>query len=200
MKAHTYLKRLRSLKGLLREIIIVIIGILIALGIDQFTENLKHKQLVEQSIDNIKKELELNKKRIENRKGNFDSLIVLINALNDNSDFDKDTSIHYNYGYIHLSATAWQTAQITQAIQYMKYEDITSIASIYSLQNEVLDLQKKNIDNLLPLLSTISNASENSSKSHKRDMQTMLYFLEAQKSFMIALSEEYDKILKTLKK
>ena len=119
-----------SIRKLLIEVISIVIGVLLALGVDQWNENRNHIRDAKEALINIKNELGTNYELLEYlHKNNFA-------VYNDTSS--ANSAAAENGGFIpglQLQDTAWDTFLNTGIANYVEYDLLYAISQVYSIQD-----------------------------------------------------------------
>ncbi len=128
-------------KRVLLEIISVVFAVLLALGVNEWRKNLENEQLSRQALVNIVLEIEANKSDIVNGLAEHKQLSTYLDStLKAYKEVEKGESnavkksFRFSYEHSVLNSTAWNSAQITQAVKFMDYETISALSTIYELQ------------------------------------------------------------------
>ncbi len=120
-------------------------GLLIALSLEGLVEWAHHRNLVHEARENIRREIEDNRKAIAED---------IRNAKEDETHFHDDLaterlmrdhpgthfSLHSNFSWSAPSEAAWRTARDTGAFAYMPYAEVQRYADLYDGQ-EIADTQ-----------------------------------------------------------
>ena len=121
----------------------IVVGLLIAVGLEQSVEWLHHKHLVREARENIHREIENNH---EAAQSDLTDLQKNIDRIHDNIKTVHELSKRpksFHGGLINqmefsdLSSSAYRSARDTGALGYMPYEEVQRIAEIYSQQDAV---------------------------------------------------------------
>jgi len=122
------------------EMISIVLGVLVALGVDEWNEDRQNTTRAESAISNIQKELQNNQKILEIlHPQNLASLKILQEKV------DDDTSLQILPG-LQLQKTAWETMQNSGVSAFVEYEKLFEIAQIYSIQDIYVGLGEKFIE------------------------------------------------------
>ncbi|MCW8810489.1 MAG: hypothetical protein OQJ93_06450 [Ignavibacteriaceae bacterium] len=135
------LKKL-PLTNILVEIFSVVLAVLLALGMNEWRTNKNNEDLSLAAFDKIVKEVKSNKNKLDTLLVNHKEILVEIDSV-----ISKLTrkSNEISFGQIVFeapSATAWEAAKLTTAVNYMEYDRVEKITSVYSTQkvyNDVSD-------------------------------------------------------------
>ena len=125
-----------NIRRLIFEFISVTFAVLFALFVSQWRENYNNDKLAEKAVLNIGIELEKNKEDISLSIPKHKSTLAHIDSLlivNENSGIPINESISIEL--MIMSSSAWEMAEITNAIYYLDFEDVNDLAKVYDLQS-----------------------------------------------------------------
>jgi len=129
----------RRLPQLLLEAASVVFAVLVALAVDEWRQDRENVQLAERALAGIAAEIRSNLGELDDaRDPNHAMLAQLDSALT--SDTERDFGVQFEYAL--LSAAAWQTSQVTQAIHFVEYGLVQRIARVYDLQTLFVEGQR----------------------------------------------------------
>jgi len=176
-----------NLQRLIFEFLSVSFAVLIALLVNQWREDYNNNKLAEKAIYNIKQEIKENKDvmdiLIPSHKSilsNIDSIIVRKEKYN--SIVDSNISINVTL----ISSSAWEMAEITNAIFYLDFDDANKMAKVYKLQSYYESIIKQFI--LKNSYSYQSNQDLEFLKNNKQFLETIIPMEEdLQKYFNLLL-------------
>ncbi|RLC24927.1 MAG: hypothetical protein DRH21_04710 [Deltaproteobacteria bacterium] len=128
-------KRL-NIQRLIFEFISVSFAVLIALLVNQWREDHNNDKLAEKAIYNIKQELQENKDVMDILIPSHKSILSHIDSIIERkekniSNVDSNISIDVTL----ISSSAWEMAEITNAIFYLDFDDANKMAKVYNLQS-----------------------------------------------------------------
>ena len=128
-------KRL-NIQRLIFEFISVSFAVLIALLVNQWREDHNNGKLAEKAIFNIKQELHENKDAMDILIPSHKSILSQIDSIigrkeKNISTVDSNISIDVTL----ISSSAWEMAEITNAIFYLDFDDANKMAKVYNLQS-----------------------------------------------------------------
>jgi hypothetical protein len=128
------------------HIITIVIGLLIAIGLESSVEWMHHRHLVAKARGNIQREIHENQQLLPH---NLDSLqkdgaqlkqnIETIRILRDHPK-DLRGKILYNLYWSAFTDAAWRTARDTGALSYMPYDEVQRLSELYGQQQYVSGL------------------------------------------------------------
>ena len=125
-----------NIRRLIFEFISVTFAVLFALFVSQWRENSNNDKLAEKAVVNIGIELEKNKEDISLSIPKHKLTLAYIDSLlmvNENSGKPINESISIEL--MIMSSSAWEMAEITNAIYYLNFEDVNDLAKVYDLQS-----------------------------------------------------------------
>jgi type II secretory pathway pseudopilin PulG len=123
----------------------IVVGLLIAIGLEQAVEYFHHRHLVHQARENLYEEIETNQKFIRH---DIEALATDEAHLKQNIQYLKDhqTSpkqpihpLNTNWEWYGTSDSAWITAGDTGALALMPYSEVQGYALVYRQQTIVYD-------------------------------------------------------------
>ena len=125
-----------NIQRLIFEFISVSFAVLIALLVNQWREEYNNGKLAEKAIYNIKQELQENKDvmaiLIPSHKSTLSHIDSIIGREEKNiSTVDSNILIDVTL----ISSSAWEMAEITNAIFYLDFDDANKMAKVYNLQS-----------------------------------------------------------------
>jgi hypothetical protein len=128
------------------HIVTIVLGLLIAIGLESTVEWMHHRHLVAEARENIHREIAENQQLLPR---NLDSLqkdaaqlkqnIETIRILRDHPK-DLHGKILYNLYWSGFSDAAWRTAHDTGALSYMPYDEVQQLSELYGQQQYVSGL------------------------------------------------------------
>jgi hypothetical protein len=177
------------------EILSIVIGVLIALAVNEWNENRIHKERADEAIQNIINEIDSNIKlmRLVNKNNK-----AVIKSLKNENAVDANESKNQNFlPGLQIQDTAWKTLQSTGVSEYIKYSTLYTLSNVYSLQEIYKKLGYNLIQNTANhriLLSVKDNGVPNSI-----DSEVFASDMELIESVESALLNNYKKTLEQLK-
>jgi len=122
------------------EFFVILIGVLLALAVDQWAERREHRGLADEVLQALGAELTANLEQLDRRiayheeiRPTLDSLMALaqsgarLRLLGENV-------LPQGMGFWLLRDTAWETALVTEAVRYFDLPVTTILSTTYSLQ------------------------------------------------------------------
>jgi hypothetical protein len=158
---------------------IVTVGILIALALENAAEALHHRALAREADANIREELRANQERLERNSADARKFTAQIRAVGDLIEHvvegknDADTHVTLDLRLASLTSAAWDTAQAMGALGYMSYSGVRRYADAYALQRHYEDAQKQTLRDLGPLLSMMKLFIAKRTSPNRPDVQAM---------------------------
>ncbi len=122
--------RKQSIQEAGTEILSIVIGVLLALGVSEWNEDRVHQQRARQAIANIANELRSNIKLMEIIHANN---VAIVNSANELDRPDDKGESRFIPG-LQIQDTAWKTLISTGVSAHIDYEVLYSISEIYSIQ------------------------------------------------------------------
>ena len=135
----------RSIKDFLLHIVIVTIGILIALGLEQLVEAHNRARLAHEAVDGFTRELTSDGEQLRdilktNPKVRAQVAEWIANLSSANpAKMDKYPAVHFD----DLSTASWDTAMATHALAELPYEQAHRYAGAYDALRVIAELQRR---------------------------------------------------------
>ena len=153
-----------SIQKILIEFFSIVVGVLFALGVNQWRENISNEERAQTALINIKNEIETNQKTLKYIFENNKSTIDLINKKEKMQDDSNATYIPA----IQLQETAWNTMLNTDVSSHIDYEVLMKLSSTYSIQ----EVYKRTAQSFVDANLTLAALSIALEKEIKDDMFT----------------------------
>ncbi|GEM_PF-2256771 len=138
---------IRSIKDFLLHIVIVTIGILIALGLEQLVEAHHRAHLAHDAVEGFRRELTSDSADIKEVvdsnaavRAKIDEWIADLTSASPH-EMDKYPGVHFNI----LSTASWDTAMATQALSELPYERAHLYAAAYASLHIFIDVQRRGL-------------------------------------------------------
>jgi hypothetical protein len=131
------------LQTLLIEVFCIVLGVLLALGVNQWREDRANRSRADQLLQSITQELQRNQELLERIHDSncavVDTLRQMVDAEPDPGAEDDDRELSYAPG-LQLQSTAWQVARSTEAFGEIEYQMVFPLSELYAMQEIYLDL------------------------------------------------------------
>ena len=155
-------------------------GLLIALSLESLVEWGHHRAVVREARENIRREIEDNKKAstadIENLQKDealFKTNLSAERTLRDNPKAHGLT-IGSSFSWSSTSDSAWRTARETGALAYMPYAEVQRYADVYNQQevanSSAIQLFRQQVEAVAPVFS-----EDNPSKLSKEEFTRLIH-------------------------
>jgi uncharacterized protein (DUF952 family) len=122
----------------------IVVGLLIAIGLEQTVEYFHHRHLVAEARENIRAEIEENEKQAETNVGYLQTDADLMKAnvakaraLRDNPRALEHGEFLSNYSWNSFNESAWTSARDSGALTYMPVEEVQRYDDLYETQRMV---------------------------------------------------------------
>lgn len=162
MEIHAPDKPIHSKKEFLFHMFTVVLGILIALGLEGIVEWSHHRALVHEARENIATEVRKNKETVEKslsgihqRQAGLNHIIDLMHRAEKDRKVFKGQITSLGIDTHDLYSTAWQTATTSGAVTYMKYEELNRYTDVYLMQQVFTSLQDQALNQMIDVGSLI---------------------------------------------
>lgn len=117
------------------------IGLLLALGLDQWKTTRTHRETARQSLGYIQEELKLNREEVNREVKVMRAGLALLRPLQQKQlkrePLDKRPFEHLRFSMATLRASAWQTSMATQAVTHMEPWRVARISEAFALQADL---------------------------------------------------------------
>jgi hypothetical protein len=167
MEIHAPEKPIHSRKEFLFHMFTVVLGILIALGLEGIVEWAHHRALVREARENITAEIQKNKETIDGalleyqqRGEALHHVIDAVHRLEKTHHLNRVETMNFGMADHDLYSTAWQTATTSGAVTYMSYDELRHYTDVYMTQQTFSVLQAQAIDKTIDLGSLIQATME----------------------------------------
>lgn len=117
-----------TIKSILKEVVLITTGVVLALMLSQWNETRKEKEQARFSLVNIKSELERNKKAVS-------KALQYHQDLYDKIINEPDSAI-MSLNFAQLSNNAWELSKNTRLLNYLDYQVSLKLVEIYDMQEE----------------------------------------------------------------
>ena len=119
-----------SVKTLLIEVFSIVLGVLLALGLSEWSEERQHRAQADIALANILLELESNETLLV---AIHDNNTATITAMKEASP-GEDQNQNFIPG-LQLQETAWEAFLSTGLSNYANYDDVLTLSQLYSIQD-----------------------------------------------------------------
>jgi len=139
-----------NMKEYLKQLSIVILGILIAFWLSNIGENYEERSTQKQLLRTILNELKDNNSSIKTSILSLDSLQM--NYLNIQNKTTESGAVTINYLGLQLKSIGYETAKFTGILKDLDYQLSSKIVGNYESQNSLEGTEKLVVDELLVLI------------------------------------------------
>jgi plasmid stability protein len=153
---------IRSWKDFFIQLGTITAGILIALSLEGIRESMHNRSLVTEARENIRRELQDNKREVDNelaqiagRESKIGNALQFANELIATKKTDI-RQIELQLSFPTLSVASWQTAERTGAFSHMDYAEIQKYAHAYGVQELLSQQHVRALDALAGALGILS--------------------------------------------
>src|SRR6478672_3881071 len=158
MEIHAPDKPIHSQKEFLFHMFTVVLGILIALGMEGIVEWFHHRALVHEARENIATEIRKNKETVDTdiaeirkREEELNHVIETMRLLEKDPGSFKHGFLGFHVVNHDLYSTAWQTATVSGAVTYMKYEELIRYTDVYLTQQAFTGFQEQALNQMIAI-------------------------------------------------
>ncbi len=124
-------KRRWPIQKLAIEVFSIVVGVLLALGVNEFREQRLHRAQADSAMHNIKLEIQSN---IDFLTLVHENNTVTLDAMSEEANSDVEGDRNFIPG-LQIHATAWETLLSTGVSNYVDYESILLLSKMYSIQD-----------------------------------------------------------------
>lgn len=200
MDLHVPEAPIRSLKDFLLHILIVTIGILIALGLEQAVEAYHRAKLAHDAVESFSKELTDDREEMDAEVADMphvrDTIAAMIATLQSpHPEPIKYPAIHYNV----MSTASWEAAVATQALNELPYDTVHGFAQAYGILRIFDDVGRKALEEWQQL----HNYGDDPAKMTADQRNTLIEKLRSYENFTHIIEEVgrknadiFDRVLK----
>jgi len=187
--------KMQMIRPALTEVLSIVIGVLLALAVNEWNENRIQTGKADEAIQNIVHEIDSNIKLMVIVNKNNKAVIKLLNNESLASSNEKNNQ-QFLPG-LQIQDTAWKTLQSTGVSQHIKYSTLYTLSTVYSLQ----EIYKKLGYNLIQNVANhrILLSVKDKSVLDSIDSKVFLTDMELIESVESALLSNYKKTLEQLK-
>jgi len=120
-----------SFKTLAIEVVSIVVGVLLALGLSEWSEERKYQEQAEIALDNITSEIRANHKLLTVI---HDNNVTTVQAMSDERESGAAEDRNFIPG-LQLRDTAWQTFLSTGLSNYASYDRVLALSQLYAIQD-----------------------------------------------------------------
>jgi hypothetical protein len=134
------------------ESLLVVGSILLALALDEWSEDREFEDLATRSLVNFEREIQQNRLRVEDVILFHAGLRDVLARMNQDGAGASATDIRNmleGFQPAILVSTAWETAVATGALGYMDYDVVAGLSLTYNLQERLVALNQSGLNDLL---------------------------------------------------
>ena len=200
----------RTWRDFFLHLVTITIGLFIALTLQAGVESLHHRHLVSEARENLRREIQINRKRyaenVQNLEKNRRQLardIDQLRELRSGKPIEKNALV-WGWDWDSYIDASWKTARDTGAVSYMSFDLINAYAEVY-IQQDIVNAQALAIVNDEPKSAAFLQIAKDPSALSPADIQSMLLSLAESdiklatlQDIMKSLDEMYTKAMKNL--
>lgn len=207
LDVHSPHEPVHGIRDFLLHLLTITVGLLIALGLEAAVEWRHHLHLRHEAEDNIRREIEDNRKdlievlhAVPAEQAKFKNLLVYLNARAAGSDADiHNINVGVKIGT--PQDASWQTAAATGALAYMDYAEVKRFAAAYQMQKKLDTAQDASMQPIVALLGGLSvmsnvNLGKEDAAVAARQVHDIMGHVETMREFGSDLGRLYDEALK----
>ncbi|MCH9651700.1 MAG: hypothetical protein K0U98_25965 [Deltaproteobacteria bacterium] len=123
---------------LLFEFLSIVVGVLLALGVNEWREDRNNRSRARQALVNITREIEANQAHLTEVHRNNSAYLAAMDEVSEGDSSGPEFQAAWG-----LQSTAWEAARESGALGNVEYGTILSIAQVYQFQETYLDLMRR---------------------------------------------------------
>ena len=191
MKSST---RFSSTRSAATEIVTIVIGVLLALGVNEWNENRIHTERAAEAIQNVIQEINSNIKFVNIVNANNQRIIELIK--NQGNGLEDQSNEQFIPG-LQIQDTAWKMLHSTGVSEFIDYPTLYEISTIYSLQDIYKSMGYQlvqTITNNRALVASIA-PDRSSTVDNKLFLSEMMLIVEIEKALLSSYTKTLEKLI-----
>ena len=187
-----------SFKSAMREIFAIVVGVLLALAVNEWNENRIQTARANEAISNIIQEIESNLNLLQIVNKNNLSVVALVES--EKSENNEETQNLKFIPGLQIQDTAWQTLLSTGVSEFIEFSTLYDVSSIYSLQAIYRKLGFQLVESMMSnqALAMIIASNNKISNSNDLYLTNMKLILEIEKALLSNYQEKLKKLKPTL--
>ena len=125
------------------EFVVIVVGVLVALGFDQWMTNIDHRRLVDETLYALAAEIAENTVTLERRMAYHDRILPGLVENQRVAEGGERQSISISgalpegLGLTPLRSTAWEMAGVTEAVRHFGLPILSTLSLTYSIQESL---------------------------------------------------------------
>ena len=148
----------RKLPELLLEAAMIFFAVVLALAAEEWREQKDRQDLADRALRSVVEEMRSNLEELEvtgvrntERLEAASAVLAELEAGRDQGGADVGLEVAL------LSSAAWQSAQMSQAVQYLDFGVMRELSEVYEVQDLYLQVQSAAVDNMTDAMRTAQN-------------------------------------------
>jgi hypothetical protein len=184
-----------NLKEYIKQLSMVILGILIAFWIGNIGMHYQERATQKQVLLTILNELKDNNENVKATLRNLDTLDSVFTRIKNKNNYSDTATVTINYIGISVKSIGYETAKYTGILKDVNYQLVSKIVDNYETQNSLKDLEKlmtnelfalfktkigegDNLDYLILQVSNLTNNLKGFDVKQKQLIENLMVFLE----------------------
>ena len=131
----------RSLKGLVIEVVFIVLGVMVALAANEWRENHALDKRTDAALENIRLEIVRNQQTLQQRlpyhealRDSLESYLPELRNVSFGQVSERRLGMQRGLYFLLVYDAAWQTALTSQVLSNVDYETLTVLSTIYQVQ------------------------------------------------------------------
>ncbi|MEW6991326.1 hypothetical protein AADZ91_11620 [Colwelliaceae bacterium 6441] len=183
---------IKSLRSAFTEILSIVIGVLLALAVNEWNENRVQTARANEAIKNINQEIASNIALLKIVHTNNTKVLAIIDG-SEGSEDGPDKQQQFIPG-LQIQDTAWQTLLSTGVSEYIEFSKLYEMSAIYSIQDIYKKLGFQFVQTMMSnqaLLKTLAPEKE-AFKKNDLYIENMTLIVEVEKG-LLSLYQKHNK-------
>lgn len=201
MEIHAPHEPILTFREFMVHLLVVTVGILIALGLEQSVEVFHHHLLAAEARENMLSEIADNQKELQSalakipamQKNRKDDLAVLAQLME--HKHLKDVSMSLSFSGPTINSASWTTASTVGALSFMDYGEVKRFAEIYKLQDlydRLVSDQITGVQNGVGLMNGLQGGPEKLDDAELHSLKTELEKSQASLTVLEQVGKQLD--------
>ena len=138
----------KSLVRFAGEFVVIVVGVLVALGVDQWRQSVETRDLVEATLRQLAAEVAENDERLLGRLEYHTRILPSLDSLHDSVNAGNrvlisiERTLPDGLGIAPLRATAWDLASVTESARHFDLPLLSFLSTMYSVQEQLTETDR----------------------------------------------------------
>ena len=147
----------RSLKGLVIEVVFIVLGVMVALAANEWRENHALDKRTDAALENIRLEIVRNQQTLQQRlpyhealRDSLESYLPELRNVSFGQVSERRLGMQRGLYFLLVYDAAWQTALTSQVLSNVDYETLTVLSTIYQVQEYLKTVEDRTTGIITP--------------------------------------------------